>query len=830
MWAQQYLTLLSNHDFHSRGQSPCIKTGKPALPVTRELPPLYRPYATLFSYLACLKSYILTAFNDSPTELLSQLLLFSLPLVLKGPLLLLLTGNVSINYFSKPGNQFSPSILSPKAKRMNIVPLSIPLLEHLLLPNFARPTLEDLRYVLTKKLKSNTATGLDGWRPHEFKNLPHCLLLALLDVLDLCEKTGKFHSSFYYSYTTLIPKSFLRTPLSLRPITVLPVPYRVYASLRCQTLLLWQNSWIHSSQFAFCKGRSTISLNSTPSFDLLGRYQQYGSFAGIQFGFAKCFDSIPYSIIWETLLYYGCDPSLVSLLRHLYTHMSRCFRYAGCLGSFWTATNGLLQGDPLSVVILNCILCPLLDELSGLGDLTIYAFADDLTIVSSSWDVLSDAFNVIKLFCSTTDLQLNLTKCQLWNKGTPSGTYSSEFDQFSFCFYPFLLGSPIDIGVPYDHSLQTHDATVLTRAKKISKLPLPHHVAYRLFIALVSSCYNHFALSCEIRPSQSTSLKHAITSILVPKRSKWVCREALFSLITPGHLLSPQLFLNYRHIIEYLLYVKKATVPHRHYLSQLWHSTYHLRWGPFYRLRKAAKQFGFIFEDPFVLQLHDMAYSVDEPLDSLKHLIKDSYRRHYLFCASKRRKACQGQTMPIDVSLTRFFFLSQSNPLHQSILRYVLTGSLDHAQRLFKSNLTTDPLCPYCHASEETAKHIFLDCSRWHYIRLQYPILLRLFQLLGTQWPNCYLHCGWIEQAYNYGFDLLHGLDISYHLNTFVHDTHHMYLTILLARFNANQVLHTTPHAPTDLLSPPHSIVSSPSSCAQLLGDVSPISILSSPG
>ena len=61
--------------------------------------------------------------------------------------------------------------------------------------------------------------------------------------------------------------------------------------------------------------------------------------------------------------------------------MKRCFRYAGCLGSFWQATNGLLQGDPLSVVILNCVLSPLLRKLSGI---TTYAFADDLTVVFSS--------------------------------------------------------------------------------------------------------------------------------------------------------------------------------------------------------------------------------------------------------------------------------------------------------------------------------------------------------------------------------------------------------------------------------------------------------------
>ena len=97
-------------------------------------------------------------------------------------------------------------------------------------PQYSLPplTLDDMHYVLRKKLKNNTATGLDGWRPHELKNLPDCLLLALLDIFHLCEKVGRFPSSFYYSYTTLIPKGVARTPLSLRPITVLPVPYRLY--------------------------------------------------------------------------------------------------------------------------------------------------------------------------------------------------------------------------------------------------------------------------------------------------------------------------------------------------------------------------------------------------------------------------------------------------------------------------------------------------------------------------------------------------------------------------------------------------------------------------
>ena len=49
MWAQQYLTLLSTVDFHSRGQGPCLRKGLLALPTIKELPTAYRPYTVLFN-------------------------------------------------------------------------------------------------------------------------------------------------------------------------------------------------------------------------------------------------------------------------------------------------------------------------------------------------------------------------------------------------------------------------------------------------------------------------------------------------------------------------------------------------------------------------------------------------------------------------------------------------------------------------------------------------------------------------------------------------------------------------------------------------------------
>ena len=378
-WAQQYLTLLSNTDFHSRGDAPCIKSGLLALPTSRELPATQRPYITLYNRTisaiselhttpSCLNTVRFRSFlsdilyttqsllpsfhaQGSPLDwppLLREALVchrmqeqYDIQQQRKTAWRAWIKDTWALNskkvYQLVKGKFVEPfTCLQSEGQLINDRQHIDQLLQQAWNPIFAKYpteenkaseyrhsfypqndpspvfpfpnlTLEDIRYVLSKKLKNNTATGLDGWSPAEIKQLPDCLLLALLDVFGLCEAKGYFPSSFYCSYTTLIPKGPSRTPLSPRPITVLPVPYRIYASLRCQTLLQWQNSWIHPSQFAFCKGRSTTSLNSHLSFDLLQRFQSNGSFAGIQFDFAKCFDSIPYSVIWDTLSLYGCD-------------------------------------------------------------------------------------------------------------------------------------------------------------------------------------------------------------------------------------------------------------------------------------------------------------------------------------------------------------------------------------------------------------------------------------------------------------------------------------------------------------------------------------------
>ena len=130
--------------------------------------------------------------------------------------------------------------------------------------------------------------------------------------------------------------------------------------------------------------------------------------------------------------------------------------------------------------------------------------------------------------------------------------------------------------------------------------------------------------------------------------------------------------------------------------------------------------------------------------------------------------------------------------------------------------------------TDETSKHIFWNCTQWSSIRNTYPKLMRFFHLVGTQWPNCFLHCGWVEQDRDYGFHLLDGLQIMYNLSLFVVDTHNMYLQSLLSRHELSKVLSSTPHTPPNLSLHPSSPLYTAPSFVQIQDDASPISISSS--
>ncbi|NXB27197.1 PO21 protein, partial [Rhagologus leucostigma] len=76
-------------------------------------------------------------------------------------------------------------------------------------------------------------------------------------------------------------------------------------------------------------------------------------------------------------------------------------------------SSGVKQGDPMSPLLFNLALDPLLCKLEAEGDgfqhggykLTAMAFADDLVLLSDSWEGMNRNIGILETFCNLTGLK-----------------------------------------------------------------------------------------------------------------------------------------------------------------------------------------------------------------------------------------------------------------------------------------------------------------------------------------------------------------------------------------------------------------------------------------
>ena len=116
--------------------------------------------------------------------------------------------------------------------------------------------------------KFASAGSLDGWNSMQFKALPvHCFD-GLASILRLVEDEGKWPQGLLDALVVLIPKvEGNATPLG-HPLSVLPIVYPLWATVRLEHLQTWCDSWLPSSVFRVERARSSVDAWYSTSLDI----------------------------------------------------------------------------------------------------------------------------------------------------------------------------------------------------------------------------------------------------------------------------------------------------------------------------------------------------------------------------------------------------------------------------------------------------------------------------------------------------------------------------------------------------------------------------------
>ena len=142
-------------------------------------------------------------------------------------------------------------------------------------------------------------------------------------------------------------------PTNMRPLSVLSAVYRLWAGIRLQAVMNWQEQWIHPHAYGFRTGKGTgdaYTLLST-MVELATLLDEELHIVGLDY--VKCFDRVPQAIILQVAADLGLDPRICRAIGSMYTQLRKAFKINGCFGSHFSATNGILQGCPLSVALIN---------------------------------------------------------------------------------------------------------------------------------------------------------------------------------------------------------------------------------------------------------------------------------------------------------------------------------------------------------------------------------------------------------------------------------------------------------------------------------------------
>ena len=146
-------------------------------------------------------------------------------------------------------------------------------------------------------------------------------------------------------------------PGDLRPITVFPSLWRVYAKLRARQATEQLAARLSPHQYGAMPGCSVEDLVMQIKLSIDTILKQHGQAHGLQVDIMKCFNGLDHDAALYVLQRLGLPPDMAQLWNAQYQRHLTHHRFSGSLlGQAYAPPRGIAQGHPLAVLMANAIL------------------------------------------------------------------------------------------------------------------------------------------------------------------------------------------------------------------------------------------------------------------------------------------------------------------------------------------------------------------------------------------------------------------------------------------------------------------------------------------
>ena len=438
---------------------------------------------------------------------------------------------------------------------------------------------------------------------------------------------------------------------------------------------------------------------------------------GVAFDLAKAFDNIPIEITFEVMKRLGMDERLLKAALAMYKQIGKRFKINGYVGEAFSSTNGILQGCPLSVMLLNGLMAVLHKVLEK--EVGAESYVDDLTIYSDNLDKIKAALKEIQKFMRLTDQKVNVSKTKAFGLGEDPVL---RFDDKPLSWVSRIKLLGVNLDFQQDKLNFTFDKNKLQKLTallgRIRHSGLHFDLRTLLVEALVGSRLAYGIEILDLDANQEKKLRTAVGMAVWQKTSTRRSPGLLLTLFAKGHTCDPAQAPHVRR----LLALRRAAGNNPDFMDRingLWSAIPRARRQGFIaNLKVSLRRLGVKYSDErSEITINDETYNfIDMNYKKLAHDVRESARLA-VWKAVEKDRARSGNATGLEKGIDRNVTLAKyksSNVRVKGILRTILTGATWTQQVRAKMPRNTDgPMCKYCGKTEENLEHLWWDCSKW---------------------------------------------------------------------------------------------------------------------
>lgn len=228
-------------------------------------------------------------------------------------------------------------------------------------------------------MKRKVASGPDGISSAMLKGCAGAVVRPLTSIFVKSLTRGKVPSGWKASNVTPIFKSGDRSEAkNYRPISLLPLCSKILERIVHNALLahVLPNGLLTAKQYGFRPGSSTQEALLAATRDWLEVLERKGSVACVYFDLAKAFDTLPHTLIMDSLAGAGVSGTLLDWFEDYLTNRSQCVVLEGVASGPASVTSGVPQGSILGPLLFTLAINTLADIPVSITT-TVAMFADD---------------------------------------------------------------------------------------------------------------------------------------------------------------------------------------------------------------------------------------------------------------------------------------------------------------------------------------------------------------------------------------------------------------------------------------------------------------------